>query len=65
MYPNLHVNLTLVHPFVENLGESELREALLKKAEYLATIGDKAAAIEVGAWTEIKQISLSYGTYSM
>jgi len=31
----------------ENLGESELREALLKKAEYLATIGDKAAAIEV------------------
>ena len=30
------------------MGESELREALLKKAEYLATIGDKSAAIEVG-----------------
>ena len=34
--------------YLENLGESELREALLKKAEYLATIGDKSAAIEVG-----------------
>jgi hypothetical protein len=35
--------------YLENLGESELREALLKKAEYLATIGDKAAAIEVSS----------------
>ena len=32
---------------LENLGESELREALLKKSEYLAVIGDKKAAIEV------------------
>jgi hypothetical protein len=33
--------------FLENLGESELREALLRKSEYLATIGDKTGAIEV------------------
>ena len=30
----------------KNLGESELRDALLAKAEYLAKIGDKSAAVE-------------------
>lgn len=42
----------------ENLGESELREALLKKAEYLATIGDKAAAIEAVRKTAEKTVGL-------
>lgn len=42
----------------ENLGESELREALLKKAEYLATIGDKSAAIEAVRKTAEKTVGL-------
>jgi len=42
----------------ENLGESELREALLKKSEYLATIGDKTAAIEAVRKTAEKTVGL-------
>jgi len=42
----------------ENLGESELREALLKKAEYLASIGDKKAAIEAVRKTSEKTVGL-------
>lgn len=38
----------------ENLGESEVREALLAKADYLATIGDKPAAFAAYAVTEGK-----------
>ena len=38
----------------ENLGETEVREALLAKAEYLAEIGDRPAAIEAYAATEAK-----------
>lgn len=29
----------------ENLGETEVRDGLLAKAEYLASIGDKAGAV--------------------
>jgi len=42
----------------ENLGESELREALLKKSEFLATIGDKDAAIESVRKTAEKTVGL-------
>lgn len=42
----------------ENLGESELREALLKKSEFLATIGDKKAAIESVRKTAEKTVGL-------
>jgi len=42
----------------ENLGESEVREALLKKAEYLAQIGDKEAAIEAVRQTNEKTVGL-------
>jgi len=42
----------------ENLGESELREALLKKSEFFATIGDKKAAIESVRKTAEKTVGL-------
>ena len=42
----------------ENLGESELREALLAKAEYLTKIGDKEAAIEAVRKTMEKTVGL-------
>jgi len=42
----------------ENLGESELREALLRKSEYLATIGDKTGAIEAVRKTAEKTVGL-------
>jgi len=42
----------------ENLGESETREALLKKAEFLAQIGDKDGAIEAVRKTSEKTVGL-------
>merc|ERR1712156_42113 len=42
----------------ENLGESETREALLKKAEFFAQIGDKDAAIEAVRLTNEKTVGL-------
>ena len=42
----------------ENLGESELREALLKKAEFYAVIGDKKAALEAVRKTNEKTVGL-------
>jgi len=42
----------------ENLGESETREALLKKAEFLAQIGDKDAAVEAVRQTAEKTVGL-------
>jgi len=42
----------------ENLGESEVREALLKKAEFLAQIGDKEATIEAVRQTNEKTVGL-------
>lgn len=41
-----------------NLGESELRDALLAKAEYLTKIGDKDAAIEAIRKTMEKTVGL-------
>eukprot|EP00197_Chlamydomonas_leiostraca_P006357 CAMPEP_0202865208 /NCGR_PEP_ID=MMETSP1391-20130828/5343_1 /ASSEMBLY_ACC=CAM_ASM_000867 /TAXON_ID=1034604 /ORGANISM="Chlamydomonas leiostraca, Strain SAG 11-49" /LENGTH=387 /DNA_ID=CAMNT_0049545013 /DNA_START=77 /DNA_END=1240 /DNA_ORIENTATION=+ len=38
----------------ENLGETEVRDALHAKADYLALIGDKEAAVEAYAATEAK-----------
>ncbi|MEW5313848.1 MAG: hypothetical protein WDW38_005381 [Sanguina aurantia] len=38
----------------ENLGETEVRDALLAKAEYLASIGDKDAAVAAFTKTEEK-----------
>jgi len=42
----------------ENLGESELREALLKKAEFFAVIGDKKNALEAIRKTNEKTVGL-------
>jgi len=42
----------------ENFGESEHREALLKKAEFLAQIGEKDAAIEAVRKTNEKTVGL-------
>ena len=42
----------------ENHGESEVREALLKKAEHLAQIGDKEATIEAVRQTNEKTVGL-------
>jgi len=42
----------------ENLGESETREALLKKAEFYASIGDKEAAVEAVRLTAEKTVGL-------
>lgn len=38
----------------ENLGETEVRDALLAKADYLAQIGDKAGAVAAYKVTEGK-----------
>lgn len=38
----------------ENLGETEVRDALLARADYLAEIGDRAAAAEAYTATEAK-----------
>ena len=48
----------IVFIFLENLGESELREALLRKAEFLARICDKDAAIEAVRKTAEKTVGL-------
>jgi len=42
----------------ENLGESEVREALLAKAEYLVQAGDRAAAAAAFEATEKKTVAL-------
>jgi len=42
----------------ENFGESELRDALLKKAEFLAQIGEKDAAVEAVRKTNEKTVGL-------
>ena len=42
----------------ENFGESELRDALLKKSEFLAEIGDKDAAVEAVRKTAEKTVGL-------
>jgi len=42
----------------ENLGESETREALLKKAEFYAIIGDKEATVEAVRKTAEKTVGL-------
>ena len=49
---------TAISDAQENLGESEVREALLKKAEYLAQIGEKEAAIEAVRLTNEKTVGL-------
>ncbi len=38
----------------ENMGETEVRDALHAKADYLASIGDREAAIKAYAATEAK-----------
>ena len=42
----------------ENLGESEVREALLAKADFLAKIGNREAAMEAYAVTEKKTVAM-------
>jgi len=42
----------------ENLGESETREALLKKAEFYAIVGDKEATVEAVRKTAEKTVGL-------
>jgi 26S proteasome regulatory subunit N7 len=42
----------------ENLGESETREALLAKADFLAKIGNREAAMEAFAATEKKTVAM-------
>jgi len=42
----------------ENLGESEAREAMLKKAEFLAVIGNKDGAVEAVRKTAEKTVGL-------
>jgi len=42
----------------ENLGESETRDALLKKAEFFAVIGDKEEAVEAVRKTAEKTVGL-------
>lgn len=42
----------------DNLGESEVREALLAKADFLAKIGNKEAAMEAYAVTEKKTVAM-------
>jgi 26S proteasome regulatory subunit N7 len=42
----------------ENLGESEARDALLKKSEFLAQIGDKEGAVEAVRKTAEKTVGL-------
>jgi len=45
---------------VDNLGETEIREALLEKAEYLCIIGDKDAAVTAFRETTEKTVSLGH-----
>lgn len=42
----------------ENLGESEVREAFLAKADFLAKIGDKESALVAYAETEKKTVAM-------
>ncbi|KAL5015398.1 hypothetical protein ScPMuIL_009668 [Solemya velum] len=44
----------------KNLGESEIREFMLKKAEYLSKIGDKEAALSQFRITQEKTVTLGY-----
>ena len=50
--PTIQINQILMLPCIENFGESELREALLRKSEHFAIIGDKKSAIEVNHKSE-------------
>ena len=43
---------------MENLGESEHREALLAKSDYLTQIGDKSAALEASKLTMEKTVGI-------
>ena len=45
---------------VENLGETEIREAYLAKAEHLCIIGDKEAAVTAYRETTEKTVSLGH-----
>ena len=38
---------------VDNLGENEMQDALIEKAEYLFSVGDKTATVE--AYVEAKK----------
>uniref|UniRef100_A0A7E4W0E6 26S proteasome non-ATPase regulatory subunit 6 n=1 Tax=Panagrellus redivivus TaxID=6233 RepID=A0A7E4W0E6_PANRE len=44
----------------QNLGESEVRQALLKKSEYLCQIGDKDAAVSAFRHTYEKTVGIGY-----
>ncbi|KAK3102495.1 hypothetical protein FSP39_011781 [Pinctada imbricata] len=44
----------------KNLGETEVREFMLKKAEYLCKIGDKEAALSQFRKTQEKTVTLGY-----
>ncbi|VDK42499.1 unnamed protein product [Anisakis simplex] len=44
----------------QNLGESEVRQALLRKSEYLCQIGDKDAAVTAFRRTYEKTVGLGY-----
>ncbi|KAH3816789.1 hypothetical protein DPMN_118312 [Dreissena polymorpha] len=44
----------------KNLGESEIRENMLKKAEYLCSIGDKEACLTQFRLTQEKTVTLGY-----
>ncbi|XP_053377033.1 26S proteasome non-ATPase regulatory subunit 6-like [Mercenaria mercenaria] len=44
----------------KNLGESEIRENMLKKAEYLCAIGDKEECLSQFRKTQEKTVSLGY-----
>ncbi|XP_060583553.1 26S proteasome non-ATPase regulatory subunit 6-like [Ruditapes philippinarum] len=44
----------------KNLGESEIRENMLKKAEYLCSIGDKEECLSQFRKTQEKTVSLGY-----
>ncbi|PVD24204.1 hypothetical protein C0Q70_14674 [Pomacea canaliculata] len=44
----------------KNLGETEIRDSLLSKAEYLCRIGDKAAALSQFRKTYDKTVALGY-----
>jgi 26S proteasome regulatory subunit N7 len=44
----------------QNLGESEVRQALLKKSEYFCQIGDKAEALKAFRITYEKTVGIGY-----
>ena len=44
----------------QNLGESEVRQAFLKKSEYLCQIGDKDAAVSAFRQTYEKTVGMGY-----